>query len=122
MQTWVLTVQFLLGVSAVLFLLWPLLSGGESQTGESADDSRRSFHRSLLQSLSDIEYEHETGKLSDRDYKRLRRHFMQKAHREMTEQDLKQLEDEIQRTRSAGEEPDPIEALVREARSRIQES
>lgn len=119
MESWVIVVQFLLGTGTVLFLLWPLVSGSQEGLIRGSDyDARRSTQRSLLQALSDLEYEHETGKINDRDYRRLRNHFLRRARNHFDEPELNQLEKQIEQAEHSGDDRD-LEALIDEARTRL---
>lgn len=89
MEPLFMTVQFVLGLSVLLFLIWPVLrSAGTTYEGTGAESSNEK--RMVIDALSDIEYEHETGKLNDEDYQRLRDHYLREAADVFDEEELEE--------------------------------
>ncbi len=95
---------------ALVFVLLPLLNGegvlhsARSAREQAADDHHRA---GAIQALREIEFDRATGKLSDSDYAELKASYTAKAVTELRASDA-----------AADAAADPVEALVRAARSR----
>lgn len=74
-----LLVEFFLGFGIFVYLIWPLLRG-ENDHFPVLDDLREQRRKDkVLEALRDLEYEHETGKINDQDYRELRDHYLNRA-------------------------------------------
>lgn len=89
MEALVLTVQFILGLSVLLFLILPVLRRAGTSY-EASGNQGSNEKRMVIDALSDIEYEHETGKLNDEDYRRLRDHYLRQAAEVFDEEELEE--------------------------------
>lgn len=92
MESLFFLVQFVLGFSVVLFLIWPLLVSFGTSYEQTDQDVRSSDKRMIVDALADIEYEHETGKISDDDYKRLREDYLREAAEVFDDEDFEDTE------------------------------
>lgn len=111
---WIELVQFGLGLGAALYVFWPLWGtrkheGEETLEGSGGDVSRRI----VLEALGDLEYEHATGKINDRDFRRLRRYYLRRAGELLEDEELESMLDEV----DAPEEQ--LERAVERARARL---
>jgi len=110
MEPWVIVSQFALGLVVLTYLGWPfvdyLFGHGERsvKTPEPDEPSNDTF----VQVMSDLEYDFETGKLSEDDYKQLRRKIFMEADTETREF--------TPPAESDSESADSLEDAVRKAR------
>jgi hypothetical protein len=74
MSEWSLAAQFFLGLSVLAFLLLPLIKRivGQSIEAGPTDEEETELTDAFVQVMSDLEYDYETGKISEEDYNRLR--------------------------------------------------
>lgn len=112
---WVGLVQFGLGLGAALYVFWPLWSGRE-RGGETVleGDVQDVSRRTVLEALGDLEYEHATGKINGRDFRRLRRYYLRRADELLEDEELESMLHEV----DAPEER--LERAVERARGRLQ--
>ncbi|MFB6226743.1 MAG: hypothetical protein ABEH89_00265 [bacterium] len=71
-------------------MIWPLLRSFGRDYERAVTGDQSSEKRMIIDALSDIEYEHETGKINDDDYNRLREHYLRKADEAFDEEDLEE--------------------------------
>lgn len=114
MQPIFMIVQFVLGVSVVLFLIWPLLDSFGRTYDRSAEDDEAVEKRMVIDALADIEYEHETGKINDDDYERLRDHYLQQAADVFDDEELEEAPVEDSSTTSGS-----LEDRIEQERKRL---
>ena len=111
MQAFLPSAFIVLSIGGLLFavsFVWASLRslfGGVSEAHVSESSAMRARHEllvekeSVLQSLKDLEFEHEAGKLSDDDYQKLELESRQRAKRI-----LKQLDDDVRAHRKKAEQ------------------
>lgn len=114
-----LTVQFFLGLGVLLVLVWPLVQDWGTRWADS--DSPEEFNRkeAVLDALSDLEYEHETGKINDRDYRRLRDVYVRQAAELLDEEDRARPGSSEDGGSSAEDGDDELERAIARAREKL---
>lgn len=126
MGTWVVYVlQGLLAIGAAGFVLWPVVRSRVEGTVDGLDDKAPDEHdertRVLLDALQDLEYEHDTGKLDDEEYRQLRAHYGTQL---LDEYSPEELDDLLAETADGPPDDDPaeedLERAIREARRRLE--
>lgn len=70
-----------LAIVGIVFVLWPLFGGRDAKEGAPAPARRTSppvdpAEERALDAIAEIEFDHETGKLSARDYQVLRQRYV----------------------------------------------
>jgi hypothetical protein len=88
MNPWIVLVQFVIGFGLCVYLIWPLLVRDDDHFPLLDDLAQESRKNKVLEALRDLEYEHETGKLSDEDYHELREHYLNRATRLFDDNEL----------------------------------
>jgi hypothetical protein len=106
-----LLLAFLAG--AALIVLWPLLQAGrESTSGDVAAaapalsilDRLHAEHESILQAIRDLDFDYQTGKLTEEDYAAQRESLMQRGVETLKHIDARQsdlIEEAVRAQRSA---------------------
>jgi hypothetical protein len=79
MRDVVLALEFFLGFGIFVYLIWPLIAGEGDHFPVLDDLSEERRKDKVLEALRDLEYEHETGKISTEDYRELRNHYLDRA-------------------------------------------
>ncbi len=110
---WVGLMQFGLGLGTALYVLWPLWANRGNKAREALEHQEDVSRRTVLEALGDLEYEHATGKINDRDFRRLRRYYLERANELLEDEELDDMLDDA----SAPEER--LERAVERARSRL---
>jgi len=84
-------IQFILGFGVFVYLIWPLLAGEDDRFPILEDLSDQRRRDKVIEALRDLEFERETGKLNEQDYRELRNHYLNRAVKLFDEEDLASL-------------------------------
>ncbi|MCA9736202.1 MAG: zinc ribbon domain-containing protein [Gemmatimonadetes bacterium] len=99
---------FLFALALVLFVIEPILTGRSALVDVEDHGEDAAFRKhAALRALRDVEYDYQTGKLDESDYRRLKREMVAEAA-------------EVLGTEDGEPAGDPLEAEIRDVRLRIE--
>ncbi len=125
-SSWALILGTVLALAALSYVLLPLLSSAEENAAASTREAKLSAASQALansedgmavSALREIEFDRETGKLSDSDYDELKVKYTALALAELRQQDDNTFARNAIDSAAAGDE-DPVEAAVRAVQAR----
>lgn len=117
MEIYLLLTEFLLGFTVFLYLLWPLINDANDNFPVVEDMSEERKKNKVLEALSDLEYEHETGKIDSADYQRLRDHYLTRAAKIFDDDDLTDFE--LETADSDSDHGDQIEERIARRKEKL---
>jgi hypothetical protein len=117
MSPWIVLVQFLMGFGICVYLIWPLLTQEGDHFPILDDLMANSAKNKVLEALRDLEYEHETGKLSDADYRELREHYLNRATKLFDDDELEDVQ--LETAESEDDLTDDIEERIAQHRESL---
>lgn len=121
-----LVVGLVIALMALAFVLYPLFADGDMTMAPAPSRSPRDVREDPVAALREIEFDRETGKLSDTDYDALKSRYTSQALAEMRARDaaasrMDEVLAEAARTPTLmpDAELDPAEAAVRRVRAKV---
>jgi hypothetical protein len=118
MQNLILVLEFFLGFGIFVYLIWPLVADEKDHFPILDDLSEERRKDKVLEALRDLEYEHETGKISTEDYHELRHHYLDRAVGLFDEDELE--ETSLETAESDRDVGDKIEERISRKREQLQ--
>lgn len=118
MPNLILVLEFFLGFGIFVYLIWPLVSGEDDHFPVLEDLSEQRRKDKVLEALRDLEYEHETGKISTEDYRELRSHYLDRAVGLFDEEELEDAS--LETAESDRDVGDKIEQKIANKREQLQ--
>ncbi len=118
MRNLILVLEFFLGFGIFVYMVWPLVAGGDDHFPVLDDLSDKRRKDKVLEALRDLEYEHATGKISGEDYRELRNHYLDRAVGLFDEDEL--VDSSLETAESDRDLGDKIEEKIARKREQIE--